>query len=329
VKTVSDDDGGASTPQVVHRWLGIVGLFVAPTTVITSVCFYFGYVYTRKFYGYFGIDPDALGFAGTDYVSKSVSVLFGPIVILLLGWLALLWAGQYARRLANDSRRTRQIRTGAWAAITIGGLIALRGIVGVVRPQLVTTSNQAVSPLALAVGTVSVLIGCWLLNLLVAGETPRPVAAAERVSLLIACAVIVLALFWLTRVFADAYGENQARITAGKLWSRETGVVLDTSERLDLPADQIVESKLGSGPAPASAAAATGAITYRYKCFRSLVVHGDQWVLVPARWLPQSGYAVIVTDDSSTRISVVRKKGIADTDAANWYGGWQCPEVGP
>ena len=57
---------------------------------------------------------------------------------------------------------------------------------------------------------------------------------------------------------------------------------------------------------------------YRYKCFRSLAVHDDQWVLVPAKWTPQYGYAVIVTDDSANRISVTRIKGIARTGAANW-----------
>ena len=51
------DNGGGSTPQF-HRWIGIVGLFIAPTTIITSVCVY-GLVSTRKFYSYFGIDSNA------------------------------------------------------------------------------------------------------------------------------------------------------------------------------------------------------------------------------------------------------------------------------
>ena len=74
-------------------------------------------------------------------------------------------------------------------------------------------------------------------------------------------------------------------------------------------------------------------VTYRYECFRSLVVRGGQWVLVPAKWTPELGYAVIVADDSANRISVTRVKGIARTGAANWDEsnrvGWQCPEVAP
>ena len=77
------DDGGGSTPQV-HRWIGIVGLFIAPTTIITSVCVYFGFVSTRTFYSYFGIDSNAIGFATSDYVMQSISVLFAPILVLLI-----------------------------------------------------------------------------------------------------------------------------------------------------------------------------------------------------------------------------------------------------
>ena len=130
----------------------------------------------------------------------------------------------------------------------------------------------------------------------------------------------------------EGNGENQAQITAGKLWTRETVIILDTTERLDpLDKKQIVESSLASA-APSddgTQLAAPDAATYRYMCFRQLVVREDLWVLVPARWTPQFGYAVIIHDDSSNRISVTRLKGIANSGAVNWNGDWQCPEVAP
>ena len=93
-----------------HRWIGIVGLFIAPTTIITSVCVYFGLVYTSKFYSYFGIESNAIGFTTSDHVTASISVLYAPILVLLLAWVALLWAGGYARRLVQAERRTSLIR---------------------------------------------------------------------------------------------------------------------------------------------------------------------------------------------------------------------------
>jgi hypothetical protein len=42
------------------------------------------------------------------------------------------------------------------------------------------------------------------------------------------------------------HGENRAETTAGKLWSAETSVVFDTSDRLGAPANLIAESALPS-----------------------------------------------------------------------------------
>jgi hypothetical protein len=62
------------------KWVGVVGLFVAPTTVIASLCYYFGYVSTRKYFAYFGIDTDAVGFTSSDYATRSVRALFVPVI---------------------------------------------------------------------------------------------------------------------------------------------------------------------------------------------------------------------------------------------------------
>jgi hypothetical protein len=80
------------------------------------------------------------------------------------------------------------------------------------------------------------VVGSWLLTTLWTGATtPRPFAAAERASLFVAGAIFVMALFWITDIVANAYGDNQAEITAGKLWTREIIIIiiLDTTERLD------------------------------------------------------------------------------------------------
>ena len=321
VLSVSEDHE-VSTPQVVGKWLGIVGLFVAPTTVITSLCYYFGLVSTRKYFGYFGIDSNAIGLTTSDYVVKSITVLFGPIVVLLFAWVALLWAGEYVRRLAKAGRRTRLIRAVGWTAIIIGAVITARGLAGVALPQFALIHSATLTPWALGLGTASMVAGFWMLLTSRTGASPRTFTAAVWASLLIAGAVIALVLFWLTNIVATARGETDAETTAGQLWSRETGVVLDTSQRLGAPANLIVESMLPSAGPKTDA-------TFRYQCFRALVVKGDRWVLVPARWTPEYGYALVVNADPSNRISVTRLKGIAKTAAANWAGKWQCPEVAP
>src|SRR5918994_4927830 len=110
------------TPRVFSKWIGIVGLFIAPTTVITSLCYFCGYVATRKCFAYFGIDTDALGFTTGDYVMRSVRALYVPVVAGLLTYVALLWVGEYLRRLVQSGRRTRLVHRLGWAAVVVGAL---------------------------------------------------------------------------------------------------------------------------------------------------------------------------------------------------------------
>ena len=324
------DEATASPHQTVNRWVGIVGLFIAPTTVITSVCFFFGYISTRKYLSYFGIDSNAVGYTNSDYVLKSISVLFAPILVLLVGSAAALWTVAYVRRLAQQQRGTRIIRAAGWTAIVVGAALTLRGVVGVIRPEAELIHSTLLTPLALGIGPIALVAGFWLLSAVGTRTEPEPFTNARRVSLIAAGAVMIMALFWLTNIFATAYGESEAKSTAAKLWSKETGVTLYTDERLGAPSNLIVESVLEQANSPGGAQAEQASSgTFRYLCLRALVVRGDRWVLVPARWTPEYGYAVIVDADASNRISVLRLKGIGDTGAVNWAGNWVCPELAP
>jgi hypothetical protein len=312
-----------AAPPLMHRWVGIVGLFIAPTTVITSLCYYFGYFSTRKYFDYFGIDSNAIGFTTSDYVLRSVRSLYLPIIVLLLAWLAALWAGQYVRLVAKAGRRTGLVRAVAWTALAIGVVGIARAILGMTAPQLKPDHITALTPVGLGLGSASLIVGFWLLAALQTPSTPRTFATTKRVSLLVAAAAIVLALFWLANIYATFRGEDDAKVTARELWSRETSVVLDTTQRLGAPSDLIFESKL---PSEDQAKEPT---QYRYECFRALVVRGDLWVLVPAGWTNEHGYAVIVAAGPANRIALIKLLGIAKKPAANRNGGWQCPEVGP
>jgi len=326
---VSEEPAG-SPPPAINRWVGFVGLFIAPTTIITSVCYFFGYIWTRKYLSYFGIDSNAVGYTNGDYVLKSVSVLYAPILVLLLVSAAALWGVTYIRRLAQQERGTRHIRAAGRAAIAIGAALTLRGVVGVIRPQLELIHGTLLTPLALCVGPIALVIGFWLLSAVRQRTGPEPFTNARLVSLVTAGAVIVMALFWLTNIFATAYGESEAKSTAAELWSKETGVTLFTAERLGAPSNLVVESTLSQSNSPDVAnPAEVSSGTFRYLCLRALVVRGDRWVLVPARWTPEYGYAVIVDANASNRLSVLRLKGIADTGAVNWSGNWVCPELAP
>ncbi|MCC5582247.1 sensor domain-containing protein [Microtetraspora sp. AC03309] len=65
---------------------------------------------------------------------------------------------------------------------------------------------------------------------------------------------------------------------------------------------------------------------YRYECLRVLEAHAGRYVLVPARWSREQGYAISVTPDATHRVtSVVDSTPVAKGSSVDEF--WQCPEV--
>jgi hypothetical protein len=165
-------------------------------------------------------------------------------------------------------------------------------IVGMTYPKLALDNTAELTPTALGLGSALLVVGFWLLRATRTRLTPRPFATAERAGLVVAAAAILLAIFWLADIYASFRGEDDAKTDASQLWWQETGVVLDTKERLAAPSNLIKETIL----APEDRAKEP--TLFREECFRTLEVHGDRWALVPAKWTDQNGYAVIITADS-------------------------------
>jgi hypothetical protein len=124
-------DEGEALPHVVNRWLGIVGLVIAPTTLITSLLYYFGFVSTRKNLLSFGIDPSAIGYTTSDYVTNSVGIVFAMTVGFLALFAVLLLVGLFIRRLATAGRGIRMMHWAAWGLIALGAMATVVGVVGV------------------------------------------------------------------------------------------------------------------------------------------------------------------------------------------------------
>jgi len=386
-------DSGGALPHVVNRWLGIVGLVVAPTTLVTSLLYYFGSVSTRKHLLYFGVDPSAVGYTTSDYVTNSVGIVFALTLGLLAVFAAILLAGLGIRRLACAGRGARLMRWTAWALIVLGALATVVGVVGVFGglvgvnivvfaatlgslavcaalalagrrarraaarhessklrwsawvlillgligavgalvgvagnrfgihfPELTPEQQQVVTPAALG-GAVMLLAGFWILRALETSDSPRPRGSVERAILVIALVVAVAAAFWATNIFATKAGEIDGKNTAADLWYRQNTVIVDTTERLDVD-HLLIKETLPNSVDPQSVK------TFRYQCFRVLVVRGDQWVLVPAKWTDPGGIAMILTANASTHITVKR---IQDPHAQvgkdpNVWKYWPCPE---
>ena len=69
-----------------------VAAVLVPTTLVTSLFFYFGYVYATRLYANFGVSAAGMEFATTDYVIRSLNVLVEPFPFVAFVALALLIA---------------------------------------------------------------------------------------------------------------------------------------------------------------------------------------------------------------------------------------------
>lgn len=69
----------------VDKWIGVVAGVVAPTTVITGLCYYFGFVSARAYFGYFGVDTESFEYSTADYVLRSVAFS------IQLSWFCWQW----------------------------------------------------------------------------------------------------------------------------------------------------------------------------------------------------------------------------------------------
>lgn len=67
-----------------------LGLIVAPTSIITTLLFWMGFVRTEHFCRYFGIHHSMLEFSVRDYVLRSMDVVYPSLCILFVSIIAIL-----------------------------------------------------------------------------------------------------------------------------------------------------------------------------------------------------------------------------------------------
>lgn len=286
-------DGTPMPSGTVKRWLGLVAGVVAPTTLVTALLLYFGYVAARKTYAYFGLDVDLIGFTTQDLVMRSPQPLLVPLVVLLLLGAGLYAANAAWRRhlaVAPDDRGRAQVRglLIAGAAVLAAGVALLLGY-----PVF---GSWRLYPLA-----TPVVLGCGAGLVAWAAATgahlrPRRAATAGpdgRAGAVVALAlVVVTCLFWSTATIAEWSGLAVAQATARDLGALPA-VVLDTGERLSPRNGVVTEERLPGGP--------DATYHYRYRGLRLLVQGDERLFLVPEEWTP-SGSTYVVPFDETVRL---------------------------
>ncbi|MFE7223539.1 hypothetical protein ACFU7D_02025 [Nocardioides sp. NPDC057577] len=267
-------------PSGVDRWVSLATSFVAPVTVISGVLFYFGYVAARAQYDYFGLDVDVIGLSTRAYVMRSPQPLLTPMLVLVLGGVAVVAFHHWVRRHATKT----WFRTLVAAVLTTGLVLLAAGTMLLAGFTLVGgwAYYSLVTPVLLGGGAALV---AYALRLRSGGRLePRIVLLWVGVA---ACVI------WATATTAQWTGRGLAMEQARNLRSLPS-VVLDTRERLYIPAGAGVQEAV-------RADAGEDEYRFRYWRLRLLIQGEDRMFLVPDTW-SAGGTTIMVRLDDDVRV---------------------------
>jgi hypothetical protein len=262
-----------------EKWMGFLSSFVAPLTLVTALLFYFGYVSTREFFRYFGVDVDIIGLSSQEFVMRSPGALFIPVMVLT----------------QERPMQRRVIGILAWTGI--GFILAGLGLAFLVPFVPEWTYGQLLTPLFLAIGAGLAAYASATVRAL------DPSSGGRGVVVLLVL-VMIAGTFWSTATIAQWWGLGQARSLAADLTTLPA-VVLDTRERLFPGNDAITFQQLGDEASVEDPAAAPQTFGYRYFGLRLLAQGGGRLYLVPDSWSPDASTLVVPYDDVRVRFRFV------------------------
>jgi hypothetical protein len=290
---------GALTRQDVFAILGSLGALV---TIITAVMLYFGWRRSDVQAREMGIDVTLFGFSAQDYVLRSISSLYLPLLAVFGLALAWLWlhtkvAGML-RRLATAppearkraARRSRLVAVMATALAAGCVLFALAtGLssppwpVGPIAEALV--DRQWTVPAALVLATLTATYAFWARRRL----TERDDAESPPWQVALTGAIVVstvgLGGFWMLEEYASAVGRRYALRIAADVDNLSRASVISPTP-LGIRADGVREELVKE----------SGSTYYRTIGLRLLARSGGKVLLLPDNWTPSVGIVVVVAD---------------------------------
>ena len=131
-----------SSSLSIRTVLETVTSILAPIGVITALLYYFGWVRSGSFFGYFGLDQRVLRLSSQDYLVRSANVAFRPILVLLAVSAAALWGHAFATR-SIGRRWTRAVSWRGLAIVLRYLVIALLGLTALSRQEEFRTHRMS------------------------------------------------------------------------------------------------------------------------------------------------------------------------------------------
>jgi hypothetical protein len=202
---------------------------------VGALLLYVGWVRTRAFFTYFGINAMELGFSPQDYVLRSADVGLGAVVLVALAGGVLLVLDRIVMRLFCRARGRRREGVIHGGIALVGCGLVLLGLFNVTAEA----SFAALPPLSSA-GFVAV--GAVLLLRFGAGAPGRaPLLGPNTVGF--GLVIIAVTSFWAANSYAHSIGVGAAEMIDADS-SHLSVVTILSREPIDVPGSLVVASRV-------------------------------------------------------------------------------------
>jgi hypothetical protein len=264
----------------------VAGLAFGQLGAITALAYYFGWARAQAFLRYFGLDTSTVDFSTTDYVLRSVSAAYWPLMVL--GTVVVLALALHPRiRTALEragSRRGRYLDVAA--AVGVGMLsLAVAGLYNVwVFPRSIP-----VVPLLLTAG-IAVVGYSWFLRW--PGASRQATDVLRKAQLVALAGLIAGGLFWTCGSYATTVGETVAREYAEDL-PYEAEVLVFSAQRLGLKGPGVQVDPIGDE---------ASVHRFRYTGLRLLLRSGDRYFLLGKDWRPGHDSVFVLSESDTVRL---------------------------
>ena len=277
----------------------VLGSVVAPTTALTALLYYFGWVVTNAQASVFGLDESTLGYSTRDYLLRSTGALFVPLGGVLL--LGIVWLSAHTILSGWLERPAFRAKVAGVASVilTAGVVAFVIGLVGVIRPQSMST---ILPPLAFSLGIPLTAYAAFLRGRLRATRQSQATPLRPELRALNATLVgllVALSVFWMIGDYAESVGRVRALEAMERLASRPSVTVYSAS-RLNIEGPGVEETEL---PGPDAAE------RFRYSGLKLLFRANEKYFLVPEGWSPSNGTTIVLPDVQAFRFEFTRTSG--------------------
>ena len=280
------EPSGSGIPQLAK----ILGGIVAPSTLVTALLYYFGWLFAYWFFRYFGVDSTVLGLTPVDYVMRSVDVLFIPMTVTAGIALLAFWGNAVLRARLIAGSRPAALRVLGPAFAGCGLFLAIVGFASIFGETFLDR-YVAAAPLSLAIGVGIAEYSIRVRRLMMTGGRAMPEWAVIS-EWAVVFALVGLSLFGAATSYARVVGNAKASHFAANLaW--DPSVLVYSERSLSLHAPGVREVRCRDADA---------AYRYRYDGLTLMLESSDQYLFVPYSWRPDTGAAILIPRSDSLRL---------------------------